>query len=349
MSASIPFKELEQFVVEFVERKQPGYSKSTLKNLLTKENKKVGVYDSGCFLGQVLTFVSENDNVNEDIYNDSVAACVRGYTSVKDSAINIFRRLTDKLQREKKVDFQPQFPEISVSNTFERLMYISKYIQNPENKISDLEDVLWVSPRTIENDLARLRGDDDPIQVCGKKYIIRDIERERDSIRDMASTPHPFFLTCNLTQVIVMLKGLKEMSENPAMYGYAMKTAGEIWEQLSEYAQNRILYVTEHLMPDQVEWYQGLCQAEKKHEYGDEAFWPEYSCSSYGCSAVLECLKNKKLCNIEYQTATGSKFYCDVKIVRVSKHRVRVIVGNQEMTLDMDYIVRSSTNKEDLY
>lgn len=348
MTASISFKEFEQFVIDFVTRGQPGYNNKMVRNLLAKE-KKTGLYDEGCFLGQILSLTTVNGVVDEDIYNESVAACVRGYTSVKDNAIDIFQRLTARLNDAKVLDFHPSFPKIPISNSFERLMYISKYIQNPGNKISDLEEVLWVSHRTIESDLARLRGDEDPIQICGKKYVIKDIDRERDHIVDMASTSHPFFLTCNLTQVIVMLKGLKEISANPAMYGYAMTTAREIWEQLSEYAQSRILYVTEQLLSDQVEWYRNLNRAETGHEYGDECFWPEYYCTSYGSNAIMECLKNRMPCYIEYKTPNGSEFYKDVIIKQIRDHSVCILYDENEIILDMNNILRSSTHKEYLY
>ena len=120
------------------------------------------------------------------------------------------------------------FPPIPVSNTFERLMFIAKYLQGKDSKISDLPDILWVSNRQIETDLSRLRGLDDPIQVCGKKFYIPDTEREDGRIT-FQSTAHPVFLAENLTQILIMLKGLKAMAENPMFRPYAESSAKEIW------------------------------------------------------------------------------------------------------------------------
>ena len=55
-------------------------------------------------------------------------------------------------------------------------MFIAKYLQDENNRISDLTGKLWVSERTIEEDMKRLRDDVDPIQVCGKKFFISGTE-----------------------------------------------------------------------------------------------------------------------------------------------------------------------------
>ena len=55
------------------------------------------------------------------------------------------------------------------------------------------------------------------IQICGKVFHIDEVERIRGKIH-FSSTAHPLFLTENLSQVIVMLKGLKTMAGNP-LYG----------------------------------------------------------------------------------------------------------------------------------
>ena len=73
--------------------------------------------------------------------------------------------------------------------------------------------------------------------------------RQRGRIQ-FTTTVHPLFLTFNITQVIATLKGLKHMCEDPILGNYALISAKSIWQQLSDYAKKRILYVTEHLLPD---------------------------------------------------------------------------------------------------
>ena len=89
-------------------------------------------------------------------------------------------------------------------------MFIAKYLQDKEHRISELPDILWVNSRTIEEDLSRLRGINDPIQVCGKKFYISDTVRQDGRI-SFQSTAHPIFLAENLTQVLILLKGLREI------------------------------------------------------------------------------------------------------------------------------------------
>ena len=105
----------------------------------------------------------------------NIPACVKAYSRDKDNAIRMFREFVDCLET-KGIQFgEIKFPPIPVSNSFERLMFIAKYLQDEKSRVDDLQDVLWISSRQVEEDLKRLRGVDDPIQVCGKKFYIPDI------------------------------------------------------------------------------------------------------------------------------------------------------------------------------
>ena len=131
---------------------------------------------------------------------------------------------------------------------YERLMYMAKYLQSPKHRLADLEDILWLSERSIRQDYSLLKGNgDSAVQILGKTFSIPDIESKKGQI-SMPSTVHPLFLTGNLTQIIVALKGLKSMSENPVYKDYAMTMATAIWDQLSEYAKDRIFFVTEQYL-----------------------------------------------------------------------------------------------------
>lgn len=344
MSNTINLDELESIITEFAERKQYGYKKDTVKNLFIKKNKQKE-YEAQSFIAVLRKMCSGCTNVvGQDEYAATVRHVVKSYTSSKETAIDLIKRLTSDIEKKSGCCFEIEYPPIPTNSTFERLMYISKYLQNPTAKISDLEDILWISSRTIDSDLLKLRGmDDDPIQICGKKYVLDDITRENDHVRDIASTPHPLFLTCNITQVIILLKGLKEMSVEPAFHGYAMKTACEIWEQLSCIAKDRILYVTKYLMPDEGKWFQELSTL------GDNTFWPEYRCSSHASNAIIECLKNKFPCYIEYKTDEGTKFFEAVQIKAYYGDIVKIIMDGEECELKMENVVRSATNPEFLF
>lgn len=198
---------------------------------------------------------------------------VQAYSSNKDMAIALYKDFVKYLEEQGVKVPEISFPPVPVSNTFERLMFIAKYLQEDEHRISDLMDVLWVSSRTVEEDISRLRGSVDPIQVCGRKFSIPDTERKDRRLR-FQSTAHPLFLAENLTQILITLKGLKAMAENPLYEPYARQSAREIWQQLSPYARRRIRFVLSELMPEDFAWYAGLGERRE-----DDWFHTEEACS----------------------------------------------------------------------
>ena len=244
----------------------------------------------------------ESDYLEENM-RTSVMSCVRG----KETAVQVYKKFVSYLERQ-GIEVDVTFPPIPVDNSFERLMFIAKYLQDPKARIADLPELLWVSERTIEADLSRLRGVDDPIQVCGRQFVIEDTERSSGQLR-FASTAHPLFLTENLTQVLIMLKGLKQMAENPLYKQYAEASAADIWEQLSDYARQRIRYVLTDLLPEDLSWYESL---EKPDE---DAFYTERRCSVDG-NVWLHCLKNGMSFCVEYQEDEGPAVYTNCRIIR---------------------------------
>lgn len=276
-----------------------------------------------------------------------IKECVTEYTHDKDSAISMFKAFVLYLQRN-GVDVQVDFPPIPVSNTFERLMFIAKYLQDSSHFITDLPDLLWVSSRTVEEDLRRLRGQIDPIQVCGKEFHITDTVRE-DGRLYFLSTAHPLFLAENLTQVLIMLKGLKEMSANPLYEQYAMQTASDIWMQLSDYAKERIHFVLSDLLPDDYAWYASL---EKPVITG---FYTEEMCSrvgNTGVSVMLDCMKNQKDFCVEYETEDGTVFYKGCQFIeqsyKAAPASIDVECSKGRVTLLFDKVIRSAYTAEEL-
>jgi len=276
--------------------------------------------------------------------SETLAMCiedsVKSYTRNKDNAIEVYKSLILFLKK-KGVVVEVDFPPINISNSFERLMYISKYLQNPKNNISDLKDVLWISEKTLDDDIKKLLGkDDDPIQVCGKKYIIEDTERGRDKIV-FSSTAHPLFLTYNITQVLTILKGLKEMSKDKKYEAYAYYAAASIWEQLSDYAKKRIEYVLKNFLSEDFGWYKGL------ETINDNSFQSEYRCS-IGKDVVLDCLKNGKKCFISYLKGDKEIIYSDCKIIQCYEKTLKIKHDKEEIEINNDCIIKVSYILEDL-
>ena len=274
---------------------------------------------------------------------------VMAYSSNKDTAIALYRDLIVFLTG-KGVSVPPiAFPPIPISNTFERLMFIATYLQDENNRISDLSEKLWISERTIEEDMKRLRDDVDPIQVCGKKFFISGTERRDGGIR-FQSTAHPIFLAENLTQVLVMLKGLRVMAENPLYEPYALQTGREIWNQLSVYAKNRIRFVLQDLMPEDSSWYEKLAEVND-----DYYFHTETACSQIynsGSSVILDCIKNGKPFCVEYEEDGKISVYSDCRMERnsYSTKPLSIIVNcsGGRIRLLLDHVIRSAYTLEEL-
>ena len=268
-------------------------------------------------------------------------------TRGKDTAILWFKKFWAYLEQKKLICGSSEFPPIQISNTFERRIYIAKYLQDPKHKISELEQILWVNGRTIEQDLKVLRGNDleEAIQICGKTFTIPESERRNNGLA-MGSTVHPLFLTCNLTQVITMLRGLKLLKDDPALGAYSITQAVDIWQQLSTYAKNRILYVTEKLLSDDLEWYQFL-----EGEKCGNTFRSEKMCSHYGNNCVFDCWKNGRACSIEYRPnpVSSSVFLknCAVKSYAPQKHSVVIRTeAGEDIEIDLDTILSSAYASE---
>lgn len=334
---------MQELTVSFTRKKFLKYKPATVKNLLIKKNSDNNTFSNTSFMYHLIQECGNRNTVDEDVYGRAVMQTVKGYTSSKESAISIFKELTAYIKNRKDIVFHVEYPPIPLNSTFERLMFIAKYIQDPDARISDLEDILWISSRTIDDDLAKLHGyDDDPIQICGRRFVVEDMKRENDRV-SLPSTVHPLFLTSNMTEVIIILKGLKEMSKQPALNGYAMKTAGDIWEQLSKRAKDRILEVTSRLMVEDTEWFTSL------NTGSQNTFWTERTCSAAGKNSLIECLKNNMPCYIEYLNEDGTQeIIVADRIVRWDGKVFSIRENDQIMELATDRIIRSGKVPEEL-
>lgn len=311
-----------------INRKFP-YKKEVIRNLLVTSKQ------------YALLQLHPNDELIADELAATIKESVRKYTRNKETAIAIYKVVIQYLQEFHGIEIAIAFPPIPISNTFERVMFITKYLQDPDHRIGELEEVLWVSSKTIEEDLKLLRGEsENSIQICGNTFRIPDTTRSKGQL-SFASTAHPFFLTSNLTQVLVMLKGLKEMSKQPIYEGYAKSMARSIWQQLSDYAKARIFYVGEHLMLEDMEWYRLL-----EGESG-ESFFSERMCSSVGANVMLECLKSGDCCYIEYLEDTGEKaYYKECTVTCIRKEQCIIVQDGIEYVLELSGILRSAYSKD---
>ncbi len=335
-------KQFQEVVREFAGKRSRyrGFKSDTVKNLLFgSETKPSSFWLQTEDIHSATTF----DRHEIKIYTASVREAVKDYLSTKDSAIKLFRSLTEYVEKEMNCTIPITYPPIPVSNTFERLMYIAKFFHDEERTVDELPNILWVGERTIESDLAKLRGmDGDPLQICGKEFVIDDMHRSMGSM-SFASTVHPFFLTCNLTQVMAMLKGLELLAGQPEWRGYVKPLSGQIWQQLSEYGKNRIKTVLTELMPDDAKLIENLDMELQK------SFQTESYCTSLGDNAIFESMKGGRPCVVEYKTDNGSEFLEGVEVKQWNNDTYTVMINGQEKILERDKIIRSAMHKERMF
>jgi len=324
---------IDTYVSDFVKadkRNRYSYTKRISDDILLGKNPYSLVNQFG---------YDESEYLQENIRNS-----VQAYTRNKDAAIEVYKMFVRFLE-EKDVAVDIVFPPISVSSSFERQMFIAKYLQTPGHHISDLQGILWVGQRTIEDDISRLRGND-PIQINGRPFCIPDTERKNNTIQ-FTSTAHPIFLAENLTQVLVMLEGLRTISENPLYTNYAMLTASNIWSQLSQYAKDRINKVVSEINTEFGKWVKTLS------EYKHETFMLEQSCVNVrnnGASAVLDSYKNGHSFCMEYNDSGHIVILDNCVVIPRSLHgnSVQIHSGEYVMEISLDDIIRSASTLEEL-
>lgn len=300
-------------------------------------------------VANLLKLLEENYHAldwEEDEMAEAVKSAVMAYKSSKKSALAILRKFLEFLGKAYGFFSQVAFPPVDSSSSFERQMYLAKTLQESEATVKDLSEELWISERTLEEDLARLRGmTEDPIQICGKPFVVPETTRVDGRFR-FASTVHPFFLTFNLTQVLTLLKGLKHMAEDPALTAYAEGSAAALWEQLTPYGKNRILHVTEHLLAEDSSWYRSL------EELSGALFQTERDYSRReGAGVLMDCIKNEKACLVEYLEEDDTvAFYTQCRFIPQSYRgeTVEVFSDQGRKTLNLKRILRSAYFAEEL-
>lgn len=259
-----------------------------------------------------------------DMLNIAIIDTVKSYNSNKQNAVTLFKSFLMFLKNEYGFEAQVDFPSEELYNPLLRQLQLVKTVQNREVKIEELEDLFWVSYRTIYDDLEKLENQKSPLSIFGKPFVVDGLSRSRGIIK-LESTVHPIFLSFNLTQVIATLQGLHRMSRDRRLKRYATLSAATIWQQLSDYAKNRIMEVMEQgIFPDDTSWYKYLDEEDLK------SFYSEKECSSpEGEGSILNFMKNGKRFFLEYRDETTDKsLIFNVVRVRMGEE------GTYEITTD---------------
>lgn len=234
---------------------------------------------------------------NEFAY--AVQNSVRSYEGDKHAAIIRYKRYINWLSRRLNVSISISWPPVDISNRFERIIKMLQIMQEkPRNFVQEIEDRLWISERTIEGDLSSIQYDDSAENsFLNQSFKINGLRRARGTVEFMSSV-HPILLLENLTSVSVMLQSLLEKATQPDAKEWALCAAAHIWNQLTEYAQTKVIGIFGRTYPTNSREY-SLFEEIRSGRYRD-GFIAEQEMHEHAIDQFMYCLKMNALCIVRY-------------------------------------------------
>ena len=166
------------------------------------------------------------------------------------------------------------------------------------------------------------------------------MERNRDSVH-FPSTAHPLFLTPNLTQVLVTLKGLREMA------GSAVRRVCPDGGVRHLGTAVRLRQIADPFCPVRAAA-GGSGLVRKSPKVGGWSFLSEARCS--GHNVVLDCIKNGKAFCAEYADDGIIRIFQDCVFVpgSYSGDSIEVNTADGPVRLYLTKIIRSAYTPEEL-
>lgn len=134
--------DIRDLIDEFVSRRRYKPYESICEDVLTS--------------GKSYSLCSQEVCTESEYLQINIRSSVRGYTRNKDNAVELYKAFVSFL-RERDVDAEVEFPPVAISSAFDRRIFIAKYLQSEGARLDELENILWVSARTINEDLCSLR------------------------------------------------------------------------------------------------------------------------------------------------------------------------------------------------
>ena len=118
----------------------------------------------------------------------------------------------------------------------ERYVYLLRQTERENSNgkrmtLTEIADDLGFTRRQLEIDIKKMT--EQGFKLLGFNIKLVD---EKQSILKMESTPHPLILMQNISQLVVILEGLRSMEKIDTYRNSANSTAVDIWNQLTEYA-----------------------------------------------------------------------------------------------------------------
>jgi DNA-binding Lrp family transcriptional regulator len=223
----------------------------------------------------------------------------------------------------------------AIGSSEERCVYLLRETErqnyNGEKKtLREIAAELGYGTRALQKDVKKMTEQGFKLMGMNIKLV-----SEKQNLLQMESTPHPVILMQNISQLIVMLEGLRAMSKIMAYENSANSTAVDIWNQLTEYTRNKILDAIEKLdtNTDTMNWYNFIDREGKYHS----RFLTEIeNCNENPISQLMYLMKNGKQFNLTYINTGGAKAtLCDCEIIEYLINSHKLTVKNTEGTYEI--------------
>lgn len=340
---------LTQTIEKFIEKEycSKKKSKTAATNLLIGQAKEVQPEQKDNFVflhKEIICNLKDRPITDKEVINNIPAAIkesVASYVKDHNTAIDIYKRYITFVKKNYFVILDVDFPP-TFNSRFDRQMYIVKSIHQRKYQAAEIAGELWFNERTISGDLQEL---EDGITILGQKLKIykQDLIYRNTGL----NTVHPIFLAANLTQIVVLLRGLEQQGQDPAYHEYAVRLAANIWSELSDYGRNRIMTVSEQLNLN-ITWFDMLEEKRNKGLYSTEA-----NCSyNKGAGSVLDFLKNGKRCAIEINGLSGIEIIenCFIKAYLPSPaNQLTVLHQGKELIIPINSVIGASEYGKCMY
>jgi DNA-binding Lrp family transcriptional regulator len=280
---------------------------------------------------------TNKEELNRDI-SEAINASMDEMKIFKDrvSGKKVYKELTSMLNTDYgfKIDIG-SLDDIVIGTSEERCVYLLRQTerQNGNGEIKTLRDIsdeLGCSTRALQKDVKKMTEQGFKLMGLNIKLV-----SENQNVLQMGSTPHPVILMQNISQLVVMLEGLRAMTKIKAYENSANSTAADVWNQLTEYTRKNILDAIEKLDTNAatMNWYDSI---DKEGKYHSRFLTEIENCNADPISQLMYLMKNGKQFNLTYINDEGTKAtLCDCEIIKylIDSHKLTVKTpeGNYEI------------------
>lgn len=256
----------KKIIEDFIDSHECPFNDKEYKDLLLGNNTNSFVLQE-----EIAEMIKANKNIikttNKEAYSNDIEESIKSSIEAtkkfgkKVSCKNIYDEFVDCINE--RFDFKVNINDLNLKipeTPEERCVYILRETERKlegKNKksLADMAKELGCSTRNLQKDVKEMT--EQGFKLLGMSIKLVD---NRDEIFQLDSTPHPVILMQNVSQLFVQLEGLRAMENTEALKNIAHSTAIDIWNQLSDYARDKILDVAGKIEKDQkpVKWYLSL-------------------------------------------------------------------------------------------